>query len=206
MRTPLPPSPHHWVTPGALAALCEARPTGAHWRAACPAHGGDNPTALKISQGVDQYGHACTLVHCFAQQCAVEDICAALGLAVRHLFSVQPDYARQTARAPRSGNPLLKQVMASNVAPDGDWIAMVMLEDIMTDDPAFLEACAPARHKLWELGQASSAVKNRFFRVLSKAGQDPRAFWSRLMTEQKANANGNTTAVPDPLGDPHTEC
>jgi hypothetical protein len=185
MQTPRLPSPHHWVTPGALAALCEARPTGDHWRAACPAHGGDNPTALKISQGVDQYGHACTLVHCFAQQCAVEDICAALGLAVNALFSVQPAYARQTARAPHSGNPTLKRVMASNVAPDGDWIAMVMLEDIITDDPAFLESCAPARHKLWELAQASAQARAVFTRALNKAGRAPMLFWDKMAQEMK---------------------
>jgi hypothetical protein len=60
------------------------RPHGLEYdfRACCPGHGGDNPSALKVAVGAD--GRA--LLWCFAHQCDVEAITAALGLQVADLF------------------------------------------------------------------------------------------------------------------------
>jgi hypothetical protein len=68
-----------------LNALHEAgRPVtrcGDGWRSSCPAHDGQNPTALSIDQGRDG-----VLVYCHADTCTPEAITSALGLSVRDLF------------------------------------------------------------------------------------------------------------------------
>jgi hypothetical protein len=57
-----------------LARLDEHR-HGTKWRAACPAHWGDNPTALAIARGDGQ-----PLLYCHAHGCSYQDILRALGL------------------------------------------------------------------------------------------------------------------------------
>src|SRR5262245_23825648 len=93
---------HTWVSPSTIAAMLEAVRHGDHWRAACPAHSGENPQSLSIREGRDKYGHPMTLLHCFAHECSIEDICRALGISVRHLFCIQPDYAKATQNLPRA--------------------------------------------------------------------------------------------------------
>ena len=90
------PSPvaHHWYTPAECASLLGGTPHGERFRAPCPVHGGSNPTALGIAQGRDRDGNPMTLLHCFARNCAVEDICAAMGIEVKDLFCIHPTYAR----------------------------------------------------------------------------------------------------------------
>ena len=46
------------------------------YRARCPAHGGDNKTALAIQEGEDGK----VLLHCHAHGCSYEEIVRALGL------------------------------------------------------------------------------------------------------------------------------
>jgi hypothetical protein len=71
------------------------RPHGREYefRARCPAHDGDNPTALSVGVGAD--GRA--VLWCFAHECDVEAITAALGLSVADLF---PDGHRNGYRRP----------------------------------------------------------------------------------------------------------
>ena len=84
------PLAHHWYTPAECAALLGGKPHGERWRAPCPVHGGTNPTALGIAQGRDREGNPMTLLHCFAQDCPVEEICAAMGIEVKDLFVIHP--------------------------------------------------------------------------------------------------------------------
>src|SRR5262245_33381937 len=104
-----PPYEHIWYTAAACAEALDARKCGAHWRAKCPAHAGKNPTSLKIGEGLDRYGNPCTTLHCFAQGCHIEDICAAMGMKVNNLFSVDRHYARDT-QTNRTHSPRLAQV------------------------------------------------------------------------------------------------
>ena len=79
------------IRPAECAALLGGKPHGERLRAPCPVHGGSNPTALGIAQGRDRDGNPMTLLHCFAQDCPVEDICAAMGIEVKDLFCIHPD-------------------------------------------------------------------------------------------------------------------
>src|SRR5262245_60268293 len=109
MATPPPPE-HRWYTPAACAALLLGMQHGTTWRAPCPVHGGASTTPLHIGEGRDRDGHPMTLLHCFAHQCSVEAICAAMGIEVRNLFCIHPDYARETRSAPRARSPRLDRL------------------------------------------------------------------------------------------------
>jgi hypothetical protein len=52
------------------------------WRACCPAHGGNNPSALSIGVGDDDV----VLLKCF-HGCGVDEIAVALGLDLADLFA-----------------------------------------------------------------------------------------------------------------------
>jgi hypothetical protein len=67
---------------------------GQTYRACCPAHGGDNPTALSITET----GDGAVLVYCFKGTCTSEDILGALGLEWADCF---PEGDRRRTR-PRS--------------------------------------------------------------------------------------------------------
>jgi hypothetical protein len=54
----------------------DCRRAGRGYRAVCPAHGGDNKTALAIQEGEDGK----VLLHCHAHGCTYEDILRSLGL------------------------------------------------------------------------------------------------------------------------------
>lgn len=60
---------------------CAPRPDGAGYRARCPAHGGDNPTALHV-----QDGRAGVVVTCHTRGCTGPQVAAALGLPASALF------------------------------------------------------------------------------------------------------------------------
>jgi hypothetical protein len=63
------------------------RPNGAgRWRACCPAHGGNNPTALSIGEGQD----GAVLLRCW-HGCEVDAIAQALGLELCDLFPPKTD-------------------------------------------------------------------------------------------------------------------
>jgi hypothetical protein len=64
-----------------LSRLEGVRQYGDSYRARCPAHGGQNPTALKVSLGDDGR----VLIHCF-HGCSALDVVHAVGLELSDLF------------------------------------------------------------------------------------------------------------------------
>lgn len=173
---------HVWYRPADIAAMLDGVQHGDKWRAVCPAHGGENQQALGIAQGTDRDGHPMTLLHCFAHACPVEDICAALGIAVRNLFCIHPTYAREHRNSPRARSPRIARLKAMQ-EPSPDAIAQIMLEEMIVSDPAFIQECAPARQKMWELAQASHESRKRLTVALSAAGLLPTPFWNTLACE-----------------------
>jgi hypothetical protein len=165
---------------------------GVTWRAPCPIHGGDSTTALRISEGRDRYGNPCTLIHCFARGCAIEDLCDYMGIHLRNLFSIHPDYARATQHVPRSRSPRIERLKAMQDAT-GDDVAQVLLEELIVSDPSFIQECEPARAKLWALAQASPKAHEAFSRTLEQAKLSPLKFWHQLAHDMRGKADG-----PDP--------
>ena len=177
------PYQHTWYTAADIAAQLDARKHGAHWRARCPAPGGDNPQSLSIKEGVDSHGNPTTLLYCFAHQCRIEDICEALGIAVVSLFCIHPDYAKATKNAPRAKSPRLDRLQTVR-EPSADEIAQILLEEMIVSDPAWIQGCQPARAKMWALAQASIQAKASFFKALGEAGISVNLFWRVLSAEQ----------------------
>jgi len=159
---------------------------GSTWRAPCPVHGGDSTTALSIREVTDRYGHPKTSLHCFAHDCAIEDICAAMGIEVANLYSIQPDYAHATRYAPRARSPRIDKLKHME-DPTPDDIAQILLEEMIVSDPAFIQECAPARQKLWELAQQSATARDAFNRALRTAHLLPFRFWDQLGHEQRGS-------------------
>jgi hypothetical protein len=180
---------HTWYAPRDIAALCDARAHGDHYRARCPAHGGDNPQSLRIAAGTDKYGHPCTLITCFAHACSIQDICAALGLEVRDLFCMHPDYAKDVRNMPRSRGPSLVR-LATLDAPTVDDMEEVMLIDMIIHDPSFLEECEPARAAFYRLAQVP-AQQARLFTALKAARISIAPFWRQLCHAYTGGSNGD---------------
>ena len=170
---------HHWYTPAECASLLGGTPHGERFRAPCPVHGGSNPTALGIAQGRDREGNPMTLLHCFAHDCPVEDICAAMGIEVKDLFVIHPDYARGHRHAPRARSSRVERLRTMQ-EPSPDEIAQIMLEEMIVSDPQWIEECEPARKKMWELAQASPRARAQLSQALRKAGFNPALFWDTL--------------------------
>src|SRR5262245_47831331 len=124
-----PTTPHRWYTPADCSSLLMGMRYGDHYRAPCPVHGGENTTALSIREGKDKYGHPCTLLHCFAHECDILDLCEAMGIELRNLFAINPVYARETRHAPRSRSPRIERLKAME-EPSPDEIAQIMLEEM----------------------------------------------------------------------------
>jgi hypothetical protein len=120
-----------------------------------------------------------TLLHCFARNCAVEDICAAIGIEVKDLFCIHPDYARVTRHASRARSPRVDRLRTMQ-DPSPDEIAQIMLEEMIVSDPQWIQDCAPARAKMWELAQASHKARAQLSQALKKAGFNPALFWDTL--------------------------
>src|SRR4029453_13644387 len=93
-------------------------------------------------------------LHCFAHDCDIEDICAEMGIEVRNLYSIQPDYAKATKHVPRAKSPRIDKLKHME-QPTPDEIAQILLEEMIVSDPAFIHECAPARQKLWQLAHVS---------------------------------------------------
>jgi hypothetical protein len=193
MTTPLP-AKHHWVTAAAFATLLAGRRVGDHYVARCPAHDDTHPS-LDIAEKLDKYGHPMTVMICRARGCAVEEICAAVGIPVRALFSVQQRYAQETARVPRTHSLHLAQVKRTNTLPLGG-IAAMMLEEMIRSDPDFLTECPPARQTLWELVSASPALWRHFRQVLAEVGIPPQTLWRVLQEEWSVVPLPSPTPIP----------
>lgn len=177
------PDVHRWYTPADCAALLRGVKHGDHYRAPCPLHPG-NPTSLSIRQGRDKYGHPVTLMHCFAFDCAIQDICAAMGIDVRNLFCFHPDYAKATRNVPRAHGPRINRLKTME-EPTSDEIAQILLEEMIVSDPEWIQTCVPARQKMWELAQASPNAKHVLTKALQAARLTPSIFWSTLEQDMK---------------------
>jgi hypothetical protein len=123
-----------------------------------------------------------TLLHCFVNQCPVEDICAAMGIEVKDLFVIHPTFARAHRHAPRARSPRVGRLHGME-EPSPDEIAQIMLEEMIVSDPQWIEECEQARAKMWDLAQASPAARLQFFRALRTAGLEPSAFFETLRIE-----------------------
>jgi hypothetical protein len=190
MATPPPPTAHIWYTPAWCAERLGATRHGDKWRARCPVHGGENPQALGIAQGRDAQGNPMTLLHCFAHQCPIEDLCAVLGIEVRNLFCMAPEYPRVMRHFPPAKSPRIARLKTMQEATPEE-IAQILLEEMIVSDPPFVTEPQvlgpegtmipnPARVKVWELAQAHPAAKQRFTEALRKAHIIPSAFWEAL--------------------------
>lgn len=85
-----------------LERLKKVRPSGNNsWRACCPAHDGNNPTALTIKEEPDGR----ILMHCF-QGCSAIDILEAIGLDVSELFPESTEHHQK---------PVTKKFYASDI-------------------------------------------------------------------------------------------
>lgn len=175
-------SDHHWITPTEVATRVDATQHGAQWRAACPAHHGSNPTSLSIAEGRDKQGNPCTLLHCHAEQCSIDAICAALAIHVADLFVVHPDYTKIIQRAPRARIPELTALRNRLHPATQDEIALVMLADMIRSAPVFLDECEGARATFWRLAQAPAQQKI-LFQALRDAHIPIRECWARLQQE-----------------------
>ena len=184
---------HVWYTPADCAAMLDATPQGDRWRARCPAHGGDNRDALSIAQGRDAYGNPMTLLHCFAHECSIEDICAAMGLTVRNLFCLQPQYAKATRNQPRARSPRVEKLRHATTPYTPDEIAQLLLEEMIRSDPVWIEECVPARAMLWELAQKSPLAREAFTGALRQAQIPVMRFWDVLAHEHKGAQHGTDT-------------
>jgi len=79
----------------------DARPNGnQRWRAACPSCGGRNKSSLSVALA----DSGSVLLKCFKEQCAVETITAAVGMAISDLF---PETPREAAGGTAMKRPLL---------------------------------------------------------------------------------------------------
>jgi hypothetical protein len=65
-----------------LAKIPQVRRTGHSYRAPCPGHAGDNPTALSITEAED----GAVLLYCHTRGCQAEAIVRAIGLELKDLF------------------------------------------------------------------------------------------------------------------------
>ena len=175
-------SHHVWYTPENCAAMLEGVKHGDHWRAQCPAHHGENRQSLIIREGRDRDGNPMTLLYCFAHQCSINDLCAAMGIDVRSLFCIHPEYARVTRSAARSRSPRIERLRRMDKVPP-DELALIMLEDNIVNDPHWIDRCPPARVKMWELATASPHARERLTRALREARIIPAQFWAQLKTE-----------------------
>jgi hypothetical protein len=178
----LPATPHIWYTPADCSALLLGMQQGGQYRAPCPVCQSSRTDALSIRQMPDKYGHPCTVFHCFAHGCDVRDICAALGIELRNLFSVHPDYARETRTAPRAKSPRIDRLKTME-EPTPEEIAQILLEEMIVSDPQWIQECTPARQKMWNLASASPKAKEALTKALYEAHLSPRSFWQTLAVE-----------------------
>jgi hypothetical protein len=175
---------HRWYTPAECAAMLSGVKHGDQYRAPCPAHASDNPQSLTIRQGADRDGNPMTLLHCFAHACPIEDICAAMGIEVRNLFAIHPDYAKATRHVPRANSPRINRLKTME-EPTPDEIAQILLEEMIVSDPPFVQECTPARKKMWDLAHASPRSKEALTKALHHAALRPAQFWADLAREME---------------------
>jgi hypothetical protein len=188
------PAEHRWYTPADCSALVLGVQHGRRYCAPCPACQSSRTDALSITEGTDRDGHPMTLLHCFAHQCPIEDICAAMGIEVRNLFAIHPDYARATRNAPRARSPRIDR-LKSMQEPTPDELAQILLEEMIVSDPPFIQECLPARAKMWALAHASPTRKEALTQCLYLAKLRPSQFWADLARDMEGSNGANPKTV-----------
>ena len=113
-----------------LSRLTSVRQAGNNaWRAKCPAHSGDNPTALSIRET----GDGAVLLHCHAHGCSVESIADAVGLELADLFPPRDlpagTFAKRGMAKPWRTGDVIK-ALRHEVS-----VGIVILQDVSKDRP-----------------------------------------------------------------------
>ena len=143
---------HHWYTPSEIAGLLEGTVSGAGFRARCPAHQGENPTSLSINEGTGRDGSPLTLLKCFAHGCYAEAVCEAMGIPLSGLWCIAPSKQRTLPGARQGHIRGMANMLRECGSPDADAIALLMLGEMLRDEPGFLAQCPPATalvERLW---------------------------------------------------------
>ena len=120
-----------------------------------------------------------TLIHCFAHECPIDAICAALGITVANLFLTHPDYGETIQRQSRHQSRRLARLATNPTPATRDEIAEVLLCEMIESDPPFIHECEGARRTLWRLGQ-EPARRARLFQALNSAGIPAREFFATI--------------------------
>ena len=107
-----------------------------------------------------------------------------MGIEVRELFCIHPDYARTTRNAPRARSPRIDRLRWLE-EPTSDDIAQVLLEELIVTDPEFIQTCTPARQKMWEIATASPKAKEALTKALYHGHLSPAPFWTTLAAEME---------------------
>jgi hypothetical protein len=107
-----------------------------------------------------------------------------MGIEVRDLYSM-PANTYTTSRLPRGKSPRIAK-LAQMEDPTPDEVIQVLLEEEIVADPQWIETCAPAREKLWELAQTSPKAKEAFTKALKQAQIIPAFFWATLEEETRS--------------------
>jgi hypothetical protein len=208
------PHAHVWSTPAWCAAQLGATPRGQGYRGACPVHDGDNPDALHVWQKLDPRGNPVTMITCHTRHCDIRTICAYLGIELANLYSIRPEYYPAMKHFPPARSPRLARLrhmeeipleeleaMPEDLTPEEqarlmheptpDAIAQMLLEELIVGDPAFIQECAPARQKMWELVQASPKAKARLTQALRHTHLIPSEFWAELARQMGEGNDGD---------------
>jgi hypothetical protein len=123
------------ITLADILARWPGKKSGHGYRGICPAHGGDNPTALEITETPGKIHY-----HCYAHDCSIQDILTALGLweeptpprrTNRHLkrLTTTPTRRARRSRVPADGPaPVRFQADASTL------LAACYCSAILADD------------------------------------------------------------------------
>ena len=119
-----------------------------------------------------------------------------MGIEVKDLFCIHPDFARVTRHVPRARSPRVNRLRTVQDPPPPDEIAQVLLEEMIVSDPQWIQECAPARAKMWEFAQASHTTRARFSQALKKAGFIPAMFWDGLAHLPRAGGEVTMTLSP----------
>jgi AAA domain len=170
--------------------LPHAKPVGAGWRAPCPAHGGDNPTAVSLSEGED----GAALLYCHSHGCTAGDIMRAIGLQERDLFPEgHPGRKGQRPKAGWSWKPKQKDrltIDTERLAVDFATLAILKLLHPLPDKPPqaddATEAIAPYNAVIEDLWAAFSARQSH---------EDVLASWTRMLSELQWSAPNLVAAV-----------
>jgi hypothetical protein len=151
------------------------------WLLPCPAHDDDDPS-LSITYDGDK-----TLLHCFAG-CAVEDICAAVGIMVADLFANDlpprsprprlPKRSETLSPPPEEGNALALELAVQFILCDVTNLAMEGIQHTLR------EAAAHPLQWLW------------LEQTLHNNGLSPRIVWQVLYPRAEEAYPESSSATP----------